>query len=78
MLQSQPTRAAWIEIAIISRTLSANSSQPTRAALIEIPALSVLKCRPGSQPTRAAWIEMAAVRRLALALLVAAHSGCVD
>ena len=37
MLQSQPTRAAWIEIYIQNRRAqNAEQSQPTRAAWIEI------------------------------------------
>ena len=77
--QSQPTRAAWIEILrTILNSFHGSRSQPTRAAWIEIlPGRTKDFCQR-SQPTRAAWIEIISDGGVGAGFVVAAHSGCVD
>ena len=59
MGKSQPSWAAWIEIANLTlKCLISAASQPTRAAWIEMLSEIGFNIKPWSQPTRAAWIEI--------------------
>ena len=60
MLQSRPTRGAWVEIRTPSpRPTSQRTSRPTRGAWVEIFAkLFMAVKRLSSRPTRGAWVEI--------------------